>query len=64
MFHGCKIGWVRARIVDELGNQTDEINIRAFLAPVDVVPVIIGFKDLLEKFKVLCGPVKGTGYIE
>ena len=63
-FMNVKVGRVKVRIVDDLGNQTDEIKTRAFLAPVDAVPVIIGFKDLLEKFKVFFDPAKETGYIE
>lgn len=63
-FMDVKVGLVKARIVDEEGNQTDEMNVRAFLSPVDTVPVIIGFKDLLEKFKVCFDPTKKMAYIE
>lgn len=59
-----EIGWIKAMMVDEEGNQTNELEIRAFLAPNDKVPVIIGFKDLLEKFYMYIDPINEIGYIE
>ena len=59
-----KVGWVKGVIVDERGNQTDEIRFRAFLASIDAIPIIIGFKDLLDKFKLCFDSINKTGYIE
>lgn len=59
-----KVGWVAAVIIDPKGNQTGEIKLRAFLASTDEIPIIVGFKDLLDKFKVCFDPMSGTGYIE
>jgi len=63
-FMNIEIGWIKAMMVDEEGNQTNELEIRAFLAPNDKVPVIIGFKDLLEKFYMYIDPINEIGYIE
>ncbi len=45
-----KVGWITGVIMDNEGNATSEIKFRAFLALVDNIPLIIGFKDLLEKY--------------
>ncbi len=53
---GCSIlgnmGKVTLIVVDENGNQTKELEICAFLAETDQIPLIIGFNGLLEKLKV------------
>ncbi len=59
-----KVGWVTGMIVDEVGNATPETRFRAFLASLDNIPLIIGFKDLLDRFSVRIDPLKGTGFIE
>ena len=63
-FMNVKVGAVKVRLVDDEGDQTDNFSVRTFLAPVDAVPVIIGFKDLLEWFIVHFDPVEKIGYIE
>jgi len=59
-----KVAWVWINIVDREGNETGELKIRAYLASTDEVPLIIGFKDLLEKFKLFVDVPERTGYIE
>ncbi len=53
---GCSvsgdIGKVILIVVDENGNQTKELEICAFLAETDQIPLIIGFNGLLEKLRV------------
>lgn len=53
---GCSIlgdiGKVNLMVVDENGNQTKELEIYAFLAETDQIPLIIGFNGLLENLKV------------
>ncbi|HLC89303.1 MAG TPA: hypothetical protein VJG49_04675 [Candidatus Nanoarchaeia archaeon] len=39
-------------IVDQSGNQIQELEAFAFLAETDQIPVIIGFNSLLEKLNV------------
>lgn len=54
---GCslqvKVGRVNVRLVDEEG-ATEKLNIMAYLAPTNKVPLIIGFKDLLANGSVYC----------
>jgi hypothetical protein len=59
-----KVGWVKGRIVDEEGNFTPEIKFRAFLALVDNIPLIVGFKDLLEKYLIQINPAANQAFIE
>ncbi|MCS4540933.1 MAG: hypothetical protein HY929_01210 [Euryarchaeota archaeon] len=47
-----KVGWVTGKIIDEHENSTPEIKFRAFLALVDNIPLIMGFKDLLERYHI------------
>jgi len=59
-----KIGWVCAVILDRFGNRTDELRFRAYLAPTDDVPLIIGFKDLMDKCELQFNSKSLSGYIE
>jgi hypothetical protein len=59
-----KVGWVTGRIVDGQGNETPETKFRAFLALVDNIPLIIGFKDFLEKYRINIDAVEGEAFIE
>jgi len=45
------IGKIALRLVDE-EHQTEKIDIHAYLALTDEIPLILGFKDLLASFKV------------
>ena len=46
------IGKIKCILVDSEGNGTNETHMYALLALTDNVPLILGFKDLLSKFKV------------
>ena len=46
------LGEITIILIDEKGNQSSEINAIFFLAETDQVPIIIGFKGLLEKLRV------------
>ncbi|MGQ9469351.1 MAG: hypothetical protein ACUVTD_05940 [Nitrososphaerales archaeon] len=59
-----KVGQAIGVLVDDIGNSTPETSFRAFLALVDNIPLIIGFKDLLDKFKLIIEPKDRIGYIE
>lgn len=65
---GCelpvKVGKVKGILLDNLGNLSDELEFRAYLAPTDKVPLIIGIKDLLENFKIWFDIKNETGFIE
>jgi len=59
-----KIGWVNALILDRLGNQTSKLRFRAYLAPTDDIPLIIGFKDLMDRCELQFNSKSLKGYIE
>lgn len=59
-----RIGSITGVIMDELGNITPETKFRSYLAPTDEVPIVLGFKDLLEKFTVHFDFSRRTAYIE
>jgi hypothetical protein len=59
-----KIGRVHAVILDRLGHQSSELTFRAYLAPTDDVPLIIGFKDLMDRCELQFNSKSLTGYIE
>ncbi len=44
------VGYVKARILDEYSNQSREIEFLSYLAFTNKVPLILGMRDLLEKF--------------
>lgn len=44
------VGKVKAKIVDHFGNDSKEIDFLAYLVYTNKVPLIIGMRDLLEKF--------------
>lgn len=46
------IGRVWGQFLDEEDNQSKELEVISYLALTDETPLIIGFKDLLEKFNV------------
>ena len=46
------VGNVRSVLVDEKGNKSSEIDMLAYFALTNKVPLIIGFKDLLSNFRV------------
>lgn len=59
-----KIAKVRIIIFDLSGNCTDELEITSYLSLLENVPLLLGFKDLLSRFKVCFDYEKREGYIE
>ncbi|MEM2841522.1 MAG: hypothetical protein QXN62_08210 [Candidatus Bathyarchaeia archaeon] len=59
-----RVSWVVGKIVDEQGNSTPEMSFRSYLASVDNVHIIIGFRDLLEKFHVEFNATSKEAFIE
>ncbi len=45
-----KIGYVTGIMLDEDGAYSPEIQFRCYFALNDEIPIILGFKDFLEKF--------------
>ena len=57
------VGKVKGMLVDK-ENHTNEIEIYAFLSLIDEIPLIIGFKDLLEKFRVCFDYSENEAFLE
>ena len=64
----CKVsvdvGKVRCLLTDKFGNTSKEIEIYAYLAPTNRVPLIIGFKNLLEEFRIIIECKKNEAILE
>jgi len=58
------IGKTCCSLIDENGGTTGELKFHSYLALTDKVPLIIGFKDLLSKFKVCFNYENNKAYIE
>lgn len=59
-----KIAKVKAILFDEFDNKTPELELFAFLSLTKDVPLILGFKSLLEKFRVCFDYKENRGFIE
>jgi len=51
------------RLVDE-EHQTEKIDVHAYLALTDEIPLILGVKDLLASFKVCFNYKENSGWLE
>jgi len=64
----CKVPVVLAKamsiLLDKGGNQTKEMNIHTYLALINKVPLIIGFKDLLDHFAVHFNYPRNEAWVE
>lgn len=58
------VGKVNFSLLDAEGNVTEPLNITAHLSMIDEVPLILGFKDLLSRFKVCFDYEAKEAYIE
>lgn len=58
------IGEVYCILLDAEGNKTKETKIRAFLAFSDLIPIVFGFKFLLERFKICFDCEDGRAWLE
>ncbi|PXF61449.1 MAG: hypothetical protein C4B59_04225 [Candidatus Methanogaster sp.] len=45
-----KVGYVKAMLLDEFGNESQEIRFLAYLALTNSVNLLLGVKDMLERF--------------
>jgi hypothetical protein len=57
------IGKIGLRLVDE-EEQTEKIDIHAYLALTDEIPLILGFKDFLSSFKVCFDYKENSAWLE
>ena len=51
-------------MTDEYSRKSSELEIHAYLAMTDEVPLIVGFKDLLAKFRVCFDYSENEAYVE
>ena len=58
------IGEVYCILLDEEGVKTEETKIRAFLAFSDLIPIVLGFKFLLERLKICFDCEEGHAWLE
>lgn len=59
-----EISTIAIILVDEEGNQTTEIELTAFLAETDQIPLILGFSGLLEKVSLHFDYQQNVAYVE
>ena len=57
------VGTIQLRLVDTM-NTTDTLEIKSYLAPIDNVPLIIGFEDLLSEFDVFFSYTSQNAFIK
>ena len=58
------VGYIKAKIVDEEENSTDELEFLSYLALTSKIPLILGMRDLLEKFDLYILFSKDKAYLE
>ena len=59
-----KVGYITANIIDENGNFSKEIKFLSYLAITNKIPIILGMRDLLEKFTIHISFSKNEAYLE
>lgn len=59
-----KVAKVKTVMFDLEGNQTDELEILAYMSLIENVPLLIGFRDVLDKFNVCFNYQQNTAFIE
>ncbi len=59
-----KVAKVKTVMFDLEGNQTDKLEIPAYLSLIENVPLLIGFRNVLDKFKVCFDYQQNTAFIE
>ncbi|MFQ6087914.1 MAG: hypothetical protein ACE5K0_03310 [Candidatus Methanofastidiosia archaeon] len=58
------VGRVGCLLIDEFGNKTKRLNILAYLPFTSEIPLILGFKTVLEKFELYVNYAKDEAWIE
>lgn len=58
------VGRIGCMLTDRQGNKTKELEVIAYLAKTDKVPLILGFKDLLEGFNICFDHREKRAYVE
>ena len=58
------VGYVKAKLIDKEGNESNEVKFLSYLAFTNKVPLILGMRDLLEKFNLHVLFSQNGAYIE
>ena len=58
------VGYVKANIIDESGNISRDIKFLSYLAFTNKIPLILGMRDLLEKFELHVLFSQNKAYLE
>lgn len=58
------VGYVKARLIDEKGNESKEIRFLSYLAFTNKVALLLGMRDLLERFDMHINFSGNEAYIE
>ncbi|NIM13153.1 MAG: hypothetical protein GTO45_13620 [Candidatus Aminicenantes bacterium] len=58
------IGKTKCILLDEEGNQSKELEILCYFALSNLVPIIVGFKDILENFRICFNYKDNTAFAE
>ncbi len=59
-----KLGRIKCVLLDSKLNISDEIDMLAFLSDSEQMPIILGFKDMLENFRLFMDCRNNTAYLE
>lgn len=59
-----KVGKIKCILVDNEGNRSRELPARVYLASSNLIPLLIGFNGILEKFKVYFDYIANEAYLE
>ena len=59
-----KVGYVKAMLLDEFGNESKEIRSLAYLALTNRVNLLLGVRDILERFALHIDFVKDEAYMQ
>ena len=59
-----KVGYVKAILLDEFGNESKEIRFMAYLALTNNVNLLLGVRDILEQFALHIDFVKDEAYLQ
>ncbi len=58
------VGKIKYSLTDQYGNETEEKSVLAFLAHTDKVPIMLGFKGVLEKLRIYFNFQNNIAYAE
>jgi hypothetical protein len=58
-----KVGYIKAKLVDE-NNESKDISFLSYLALTNKVPLILGMRDLLEKFNLHVLFLENKAYLQ